>query len=247
MLCGPRTRPHLTVVALAVAIAALSIGARTAGLPAAAGASPAPHTASTPSAAPRPDITVKLVPFGATRKTQTAAYNRRHYHQDTWKLTDPKVVVLHHTSGADWESAWYTFAGNTAYAPRPGMKPEKPGVSAHFIVDKDGTIYQCLPLTVRGRHAIGMNWTAIGIEIVQEDIPGKDGHYLDRQILKRPKQMAAALALVRYLQDRFGIKKADVVGHAAANDSPYFKDYTGITNAAGDWFAPEVKAFKALL
>ena len=210
-------------------------------------ASAASAAASAPDAkAPRPHITVKYVPFGAQRKAQTAAYNKRHYRQDTWKLTSPKVVVLHHTSGADWESAWYTFANNTAYESIPG-KPEKPGVSAHFIVDKDGTIYQCLPLTVRGRHAIGMNWTSFGIEIVQEGIPGKDGHYLDRQILKRPKQMAAALALVRYLQGRFGIKKANVVGHATANDSPYFKDYTGIKNGAGDWFAPEVKAFKARL
>jgi hypothetical protein len=38
-----------------------------------------------------------------------------------------------------------------------------------------------------------------------------------------------------------------VVGHATANDSPYFKEYTGIKNAAGDWFAPEVRAFRARL
>jgi N-acetylmuramoyl-L-alanine amidase len=198
------------------------------------------------AAAPRPDITVKYVPFGAQRKAQTAAYNKRHYHQDTWKLTDPKVVVLHHTSGADWESAWNTFANNTAYESIPGH-PEKPGVAAHFIVDKDGTIYQCLPLTVRGRHAIGMNWTAIGIEFVQEGISGKDGHYLDRLILHRTKQINAGLKLVRYLQGRFGIKTSDVVGHATANKSRYFKEYTGIKNAAGDWFAPEVKAFRAKL
>ncbi len=241
----PPTHPvarALPVVAVLVVLASLGLvlaGAATARQ--AAG----PRAAATESA-PRPDTTVKLIPFGATRKAQTAAYNRRHYHQDTWKLTKPRVIVLHHTSGADWQSAWNTFANNTAYTSIPGH-PEKPGVSAHFIVDKDGTIYQCLPLGTRGRHAIGMNWTAVGIEIVQEDVPGKDGHYLDRQILKRPKQMAAALALVRYLQGRFGIKTANVVGHATANDSPYFKDYTGIKNAAGDWFAPEVKAFKARL
>jgi hypothetical protein len=37
------------------------------------------------------------------------------------------------------------------------------------------------------------------------------------------------------------------VGHATANSSPYFKDYTGIKNGAGDWFAPEVRAFRAKL
>jgi N-acetylmuramoyl-L-alanine amidase len=207
----------------------------------------APAPALAAARAPRPAITVKLIPFGAQRKAQTAAYNRRHYHQDTWKLADPKVIVLHHTAGANWQSAWNTFANNTAYAPYPGAKAEKPGVSAHFIVDKDGTIYQCLPLTVRGRHAIGMNWTAIGIEFVQEGHAGKDGHWMDRQILHRMKQMQAGLRLVRYLKGRFGISMANVIGHAMANDSPYFKDYTGIRNGAGDWFPPEVRAFRARL
>jgi beta-N-acetylhexosaminidase len=208
--------------------------------------SAAPRASSTPAAAPRPEITVKLVPFGDTRKAQTAAYNKLHYHQDTWKLTKPRAIVLHHTAGADWESAWWTFANNTAYASIPG-RPEKPGVSAHFIVDKDGTIYQCLPLTVRGRHAIGINWTSFGIEFVQEAVPGKDGHWMDRQILARKKQITAGVKLVRYLQDRFDIKDADVIGHAMVNDSKHFKEYTGIKNGAGDWFPAEVRAFRAKL
>jgi len=247
MRTGTRFVLRLLPFVLLVALAGAIVGSAAAGAPAATRGAPAPRASASATPAPRPDITVKLIPFKAARKAQTAAYSKRHYHQDTWKLTDPKVIVLHHTSGAEWESAWYTFANNTAYAPRPGMKPEKPGVSAHFIVDKDGTIYQCLPLTVRGRHAIGMNWTSFGIEFVQEGVAGKDGRWMDRQILARKKQIAAGLALVRYLQDRFGIKKADVVGHATANDSQHFNDYTGITNAAGDWFAPEVKAFKARL
>jgi len=206
---------------------------------------PAPAGA-TAASAPRPPITVKLIPFGATRKAQMSDYSQRHYHQHTWKLTAPKAIVLHHTAGATWQPAWWTFANNTAYESIPG-KPEKPGVSAHFIVDKDGIIYQCVPLSVRARHAIGMNWSSIGIEFVQEGESGKDGHWMDRQILARTAQANAGLRLVRYLQARFGIKKSDVVGHATANGSPYFKEFTGIKNAAGDWFAPEVKAFRARL
>ena len=56
-----------------------------------------------------------------------------------------------------------------------------------------------------------------------------------------------AQRLVRYLQLRYGITNADVIGHATANDSPYFRDYTGIKNAAGDWYAAEVKAFRSRL
>jgi beta-N-acetylhexosaminidase len=233
-------------LAAAVLLALVSAPALTPAAARAAAPAPTPRATASPTAAPRPAITVKLVPFGDTRKAQTADYNQLHYRQHTWKLTGPKAIVLHHTAGAEWESAWWTFADNTAYESIPG-KPEKPGVSAHFIVDKDGTIYQCLPLTVRGRHAIGINWTSFGIEFVQEVVSGKDGHWMDRQILGRKKQVASGLKLVRYLQDRFGIKDGDVIGHAMVNDSRHFREFTGIKNGAGDWFAAEVKAFRAKL
>jgi N-acetyl-anhydromuramyl-L-alanine amidase AmpD len=239
-------RRRLTRTALAAAAAlALCASLSAALLLSTALVAPAP-AAATAAAAPRPPITVKLIPFGATRKAQMADYSRRHYHQHTWKLTAPKAIVLHHTAGATWEPAWWTFANNSAYESIPG-KPEKPGVSAHFIVDKDGTIYQCVPLSVRARHAIGMNWSSIGIEFVQEGRSGKDGHWMDRQILARTAQANAGLRLVRYLQTRFDIKTKNVVGHATANDSPYFKEFAGIKNAAGDWFPPEVRAFRARL
>jgi beta-N-acetylhexosaminidase len=231
---------RLTRIALAAAAALALCASLSAAFLLIAAVAPAVAGATTASA-PRPPITVKLIPFGATRKAQMADYSRHHYHQHTWKLTDPKVVVLHHTDGANWQSAWSTFANNTAY------NNEKPGVSAHFIVGKDGTIYQCVPLSVRARHAIGMNWSSIGIEFVQEGRSGKDGHWMDRQILARPAQANAGLRLVRYLQARFGIKTSDVVGHATANGSRYFKEYMGIKNAAGDWFAAEVRAFRARL
>jgi hypothetical protein len=32
-----------------------------------------------------------------------------------------------------------------------------------------------------------------------------------------------------------------------ANASRFFKDYTGARNAAGDWYAPEVRAFRSRL
>jgi uncharacterized alpha/beta hydrolase family protein len=52
---------------------------------------------------------------------------------------------------------------------------------------------------------------------------------------------------VRWLQAHYGIKTADVVGHATANSSRFFMDKTGIKNGAGDWFAPELSKFKARL
>jgi hypothetical protein len=200
----------------------------------------APAFAGT-ATAPRPPMVKKYIRFGDGRKAQTADYCQRRYHQHTYVLTDPKAIVLHHTAGSTWQSAWSTFDANTAYS------GEKPGVSAQFIVHKDGTIYQCMPLNLRARHCIGMNWKSIGIEFVQEARSGKDGHWMDRQILARDKQVNAGLRLVRYLKRRFGIVNTDIVGHATANGSRFFMDKTGARNAAGDWYSAEVKVFRSRL
>ncbi|NLE22122.1 MAG: N-acetylmuramoyl-L-alanine amidase [Actinobacteria bacterium] len=191
-------------------------------------------------AASKPPIVKKYIRYGDGRKQQTIGYNKRHYRQATYKLK-PRAIVLHHTAGADWRSAWNTFNSNAAYG------GEKPGVSAQFIIHKNGTIYQCMPLSYRARHCVGMNWKSIGIEFVQEPRAGKGGRWMDRQILKRPKQIRAGLRLVRWLKARYGIKNADIVGHATANRSRFFRDYTGIKNAAGDWYAPEVRVFRSRL
>ncbi len=242
-----RTRITITA-ALALALCASLIAAVAIASASGAGASSTSASAAAArSVAPRPPITQKYVAFGARRKAETAAYNKRHYGQNTYVLSNPHVVVLHFTAGSNWMSAWNTFNADSKYQSTPGLW-EYPGTSAHFIVCKDGTIIQCLPLNLRGRHAIGMNWTAIGIEIVQEVPSGKSGHWADQQILKRPKQIDAALKLVRYLQGRFKIKTSNVIGHAMANSSPYFVEHMKNTsNHTGDWIKQDVLQFRARL
>ncbi len=92
-----------------------------------------------------------------------------------------------------------------------------------------------------------MSWSSIGIEFVQEPKKGKDGRWMNQQILNRPKQLRASLQLVRYLKVRYGIATADVVGRATANGSRWFRDDTGAKNAAGNWHAPEVEKFRERL
>ena len=45
----------------------------------------------------RPPIVQRPIPFGAARKRETAAYARRHYGLDTFRLRDPHVIVEHLT------------------------------------------------------------------------------------------------------------------------------------------------------
>ena len=178
------------------------------------------------------------IPFGVERRRETAEYSLRHYGQYTWKLT-PQAIVLHFTAGSTYESAHQAFASNT---PNLG---ELPGDVAHFIIAQDGTIYQQLSTEIRGRHAIGVNWVAIGIEFVQ--LQGGSSRWADQQILHRTRQIDAGLALVTYLCQRYHIATDNIIGHAMANDSHFFKDLEGWKNDHTDWQPQDVRTFRSML
>ena len=176
------------------------------------------------------------IPYGHTRKRQMAAYSRRHYGHRTWRLKRRKVIVLHFTGGSSWRSARNTFASNS---PDRG---ELPGTCAHFIVDKRGIVHRIVPVRIRCRHAIGLNHRAIGIEMVQAATYGS--HWADRRILHRHRQIRAALRLVRHLKHRFHVKMRNVIGHAMANRSPYFRDLEGWRNDHTDWLWRDLRRFR---
>ena len=178
-----------------------------------AGGSPAPSTAApfaaaTVAARPiaRPPIVWKAIPFGTKRKDQTAAYSKRHYGTRTYALSHPHVIVEHYTDGTSFSSAWNTFAANSKHL------DEYPGTCAHFIIDRDGTIYQLVHLDLRCRHAIGMNYTAIGIEHVGTS---------DKMVLGDRRQMRSSIRLTLWLMQRYGINIGNVIGHAETLQSPY--------------------------
>ena len=187
-----------------------------------------------------PPIVKKYIPYGKARKKQMAGYAFRHYGVRTWKLTDPKVVVLHYTVSNTASSPWNLFASNTPSPGPSGSAPERPGGCTHFIVDKDGTILQLAPLTTMCRHAIGINHRAVGIEFVE--MSSADN------ILNRPKQRKAGVRLVRWLQAELGIATSNVVCHKMVNNSPYFQELVkGWKNDHTDWNARQVRDFRARL
>ena len=187
----------------------------------------------------RPAIRDDHIPYGAERKSQMASYSKRHYGFRTWRLKRKRVIVLHFTGGSTYSSARNHFASNSP------SRGEYPGVCTHFAVDKDGTIYEMVRPRVRCRHAIGLNHRALGIEMVQETGPGS--HWAAQQILNRRPQIRAALRLTGYLKQRFSIKMHDVIGHAMANNSEYFKDLQGWRNDHTDWLWRDVKEFRRRL
>jgi hypothetical protein len=184
-------------------------------------------TRAAAAAAPEPAIVDDPIPFGSRRRRQMRAYSLRHYGTASARLARPRVIVQHFTASTTFDSAWSTFASNA-----PDVEfGERPGVCAHFLIDRDGTIHQLVALRLRCRHTVGLNHRAIGIEHVGVS---------DADVMGRPRQVAASLALTRWLQDRFGIGTADVIGHAESLSSPYHRERVAAMRdrTHGD-FAPE--------
>ena len=218
-------------------VAAMTDGDRPA---ASANATTAPQASGRASAAAieRPPMKFDPIPYGGKRKRQMASYSKRHYGDRAWRLRrgDVRALVLHYTAGPTYSSAWSTFASN---APALG---ERPGVCSQFVVDKDGTIYQLTRLSVRCRHAIGLNHRSIGIEMVQEDAGGPAA--TAEAILDRRRQAEAAVRLVAWLKRRYGVAMRDLIGHAMANDSRFFEERTGWRNDHSDWRPKQVRKFR---
>jgi N-acetylmuramoyl-L-alanine amidase-like protein len=189
-----------------------------------------------PPAPPQPAIVAKPIPFGAKRKAETAAYARRHYGIDTWRLVRPRVIVEHYTASDSFSSAYSTFAGDVA----DSELHELPGTCAHFVIDRNGTIYQLVSPTTMCRHTVGLNHTAIGIEHVGRS---------DAEILGNPRQLQASLALTLWLMSRYRIELRNVIGHNESLTSPYHRERvaTWRCQTHGDWTHADMQVYRGRL
>jgi beta-N-acetylhexosaminidase len=185
---------------------------------------------------PRPHIVWKPIPFGSKRKAEMAAYAKRHYGIDSWRLVHPRVIVEHYTASESFSSTFNYFYGDT-----PDVElGEYPGVCSHFVVDKDGTIYQLVALTIMCRHTVGLNYTAIGIEHVGTS---------DAEILRNPRQLAASLALTVWLMQTEHIQLRNVIGHNESLTSPYHMELYAPWRCQthGDWTRADMDVYRAKL
>jgi hypothetical protein len=206
--------------------------------PAASAASVPASTRSTPPpAAPaprRPPPVASFIPFGAKRKAEMVAYARRHYGLSTYRLVHPQVIVEHYTETPDFASTYNVFAPDVP----DSELHELPNTCAHFVVDKNGTIHQLVSLSIMCRHTVGLNWTAIGIEMVG---------YSDGEILHRKRQLNASLLLTRWLRCRLHIAIRNVIGHNESLSSPFHRERIASlrTQTHGDWVTADMRIYRA--
>ena len=195
---------------------------------------PSPHVGTAQQL--RPHIIKRSIPFGPKRKRQMAAYSERHYGEPTWRLKHPRVIVEHWAEAATAASVYSTFAPDH---PDPELH-ELPNVCSHFVVSGAGRIYQLVSTTVRCRHTVGLNWTAIGIEHTG---------FSDAEVLDNQREMRASLKLTRYLRCRFNIKLRNVIGHAESLSSPYHRERVASLRRQthGDWRHASMQTYRRRL
>jgi beta-N-acetylhexosaminidase len=183
----------------------------------------------------RPHIVWKPIPFGAMRKAEMAQYAERHYGIHSYVLK-PRAIVEHVTATSSFSSAYNTFAADVPDAELHQL----PGTCAHFIVDRDGTIYQLVPLDIMCRHTVGLNYVAIGIEHVGLS---------DAQVLGDAAQMRASVALTLWLMAKYRIPLKDVIGHNESVTSPLHRELYAPWRCQthADWRHADMNVYRARL
>ncbi|KTD52860.1 N-acetylmuramoyl-L-alanine amidase [Legionella quateirensis] len=148
----------------------------------------------------------KPIQFGTERIALTRDYQLTHYGIDSKSIEiEPKMIVMHWTCVPSLNVTFRIFDPSKlpASSPRRSELPGDLNVSSHFLVDKDGSIYQLMPETWMARHVIGLNHYAIGIENIG-GVDGKDD--------LTEEQVKANAFLVCYLKKKYPTIQY-VIGH----------------------------------
>lgn len=152
----------------------------------------------------KPPIEEKSVDLNSTRSRLTREYALLHYGTSLETIV-PQMIVLHWTAADTWQSTYNYFypAENTK------LKNGKLNVCSHYLVGRDGTIYQLTPENALNRHIIGYNWCAIGVENV--------GGVNSKEDLTEA-QVKSNIDLIRYLSGKYSSIHY-VIGHYQQGDA----------------------------
>lgn len=139
----------------------------------------------------------KPINFGQERVEMTKEYIKTHYGFDVENIEiEPKIIVLHWTADMSFNKSFNRLKPQRLFSDRKDIaKASALNVSAHFLINRDGTIYRLMPENWMARHVIGLNYSTIGVENV-----GGKGNKKDDLT---PAQLKSNIALVRYLVNKY--------------------------------------------
>jgi N-acetyl-anhydromuramyl-L-alanine amidase AmpD len=141
------------------------------------------------------EIVDKPIEFDEQRTELSLDYLRTRYNlEKSEPAIEPQMIVVHWTAIPTLEESFEAFKDPLLPNTRPDITSAGAlNVSAHFLVDQDGTIYRLMPETTMARHVIGLNHCAIGIE----NVGGTKETPLTR------KQLRSNIELVKYLKEKY--------------------------------------------
>ncbi len=156
-------------------------------------------------------IVQKPIIFTKRRIELTKEYIKTHYGLSVKDITiKPKTIVLHWTAVMDFEKSFKRLNPELLFSDRADIaKASSLNVSSHFLIDRDGTIYQLMPDNCMARHVIGLNYSSIGVENVGGEANKKED--------LTQAQLNANIRLVKYLKAKYPSIK-NVIGHYEYRD-----------------------------
>ena len=156
-------------------------------------------------------IIQKPIIFTDKRKELTKEYIKTHYGLSVKDITiKPQTIVLHWTAVMDLQKSFERLNAELLFSDRADIaKASALNVSSHFLVDRDGTIYQLMPDNSMARHVIGLNYSSIGVENVGGEANKKED--------LTQAQLHANIRLVKYLKVKYPSIK-NVIGHYEYRD-----------------------------
>jgi beta-N-acetylhexosaminidase len=139
----------------------------------------------------------KPIEFSQERIDMSRHYIKQHYGLHVNSITiKPKAIVLHWTAVDNLEDSFNRLKPQKLFNDRKDIaKAGALNVSAHFLIDRDGAIYQLMPDNYMARHTIGLNYSSIGVE----NVGGKDNKEEDLT----PAQVRANINLIHYLKSKY--------------------------------------------
>jgi len=141
--------------------------------------------------------------YSKERTTLSIEYlKNRHGITQTSPTINPVMIILHFTDGGTVKSIQNYFNSPTIEDSRQiNKRVSALNVGSQFLIDRDGKIYQLMPDNYLARHAIGLNYCAIGVENI-----GSDKNPLTEE------QVIANANLVRQLAKKYKIEY--LIGHS---------------------------------
>ncbi|MBN2401509.1 MAG: N-acetylmuramoyl-L-alanine amidase [Spirochaetes bacterium] len=99
------------------------------------------------------------------------------------------MIIVHYTATRTIQETLLIFKPDELKNTRPDIADGGTlNVGVHFLIDKDGSIWSLLPVSIIGRHTIGYNHISLGIELV-----GMSGQSLTDQQLESCSSLVAGL------------------------------------------------------